>query len=589
MMTVFRRIPELVSIRNIEDKRVESFRIAIGRVLVINASITAIILLWNQGLRCPVPAFLSFPVSIIDYFSFVVLLCAVALRLYTAHTAIRTRSGVLSFLLWILALVRLLTAHDTRPLILAGQLTLIWTSRYMTDVRERFVEQLISRAAHLVPVSFLAAIFIGSLLLFLPAASMPDSSTSYIDALFTSTSATCVTGLIVTSTPHHFSSFGQWTILILIQIGGLGMMTLSLAVLAFFNRAATGRQREALLEILPGVGRPEIYRMVRFLFTVTFVIEGIGFCILMLLGLPPSPSGASPAFNSLFHSVSAFCNAGFSLYDDSLSHASGGVIFTVAILIILGGLGFIVLRECIHKRTLSLMTRRMKAMTWWSSLSLHTKMVLISTIILIFAGWLIVFYGEYDNLLRDYSFNMKSLHSFFHSVTLRTAGFNTLPVALFSPALLFGMCILMFIGASPGSTGGGIKTSTTAVLLLSLKSLISGRGTLEFHGRSIDERLFQRAVAIGLMSIATLAVGIFFLLISETHSALDLIFEATSAFGTVGLSTGITPHLTFSGKVIIIILMFFGRVGPLTIALSMGRKRVATGRYRYPTGNVLVG
>ena len=588
-MKIFTQIPDSISGSDTRNKRIDSLRATTGRILVISAIILGIVLLWNRGLRHPIPSVLSPLVLIIDSVSFVILLAAVFIRMYTANTVIRTRSGILGFIFWLIAVVQVLTAHDPRPSILTGQVILIWTSRYMADIRGRFVEQLITSAARLVPVSFLAAILFGSLILVLPAASNPNSATSYIDALFTSTSATCVTGLIVTSTPNHFSQFGQWIILILIQIGGLGMMTLSLAMITFFNRASTGRHREALLEVLPGVGRPEIYRMVRFLFLVTVVIEGIGFCILMMLGLPPSPSGASHVFNSLFHSVSAFCNAGFSLYDDSLSQASGGAVFTIAILIILGGLGFIVLRECIHRRTWSLVTRRMKTTAWWSGLSLHTKLVLISTVILIFVGWLIVFYGEYDNLLRDFSFHKKTLHSFFHSVTLRTAGFNTLPVALFSPALLFGMCILMFIGASPGSTGGGIKTSTTAVLLLSLRSLISGRGKLEFHGRSIDERLFQRAVAIGLMSIATLAVGIFFLLISEAHPALDLIFEATSAFGTVGLSTGITPSLTNSGKMIVIILMFFGRVGPLTIALSMGRKRGVTGRYRYPTGNVLVG
>lgn len=545
--------------------------------------------LWEHGLVLDVPREFIWPTRILDILAIISLAAAAILRLIFTTTTLRTRTGILGAIIAVFSFLRWLHTGDARLLVLCGQIVHLASSPGAENIRERLVQQMETRAARLVPLSFLICILAGTLLLSLPVSVRHHSAPPLVDALFTSTSATCVTGLIVHPTPTYFSGFGHWVILALIQAGGLGTMTLSLAVLLLFRSARMGRQRQALLDVLPGVRRAEIYHMVRFLFLVTFGAEALGWLALSLFGFPASPSGAGGAFLALFHAVSAFCNAGFSLYNDSLSRWPASSVLTIAGLVIIGGLGFIVLREFVHPMSWKLIQRQTSASVWWSRLSLHTKMALITTAVLLVLGTTLVFYGEFDSSLREYAFGTKILHSFFQSVTMRTAGFNTIPIEALSPALLFGACLFMFIGACPGSTAGGIKTTTAAVLLLSLKSMISTRGTLEFHGRRVDERLFQKAVAIALTAMATLSLGIFLLLVVEAKPTLSLIFEAASAFGTVGLSTGITGDLSVQGKLIIIVLMYAGRVGPLTIALSLGMKTRSTPRHQYPTGNVLVG
>lgn len=552
----------------------------------------------ERGFRHHLPAWAQIPVAALDGAALIALVLGAALRFLPPTRALRRCAGGLEAVLALAAGVQWLAGGDHRLPILVGHLVHLSSSTGARVLRERLVERIEAGAARLAPLSFAVAIATGTVILWLPV-STRQGTTSFIDALFTATSATCVTGLIVQDTPTHFSSFGHWIILALMQMGGLGTMTLSLSLISAFARPSA-REREAIVQVMSVSRRDDVFRMARFVAVVTVTCEGIGWLLLAAFSGPRS-EGSSRLFTALFHSVSAFCNAGFSLWSDSLVRAPIPVILTVSALVIGGGLGFVILRDL----TDALQPRRSRGLPrraegdaerprarpqrrGWKGLSLHARLGLATTGLLLLAGTGLVFFGEYDNTMRELSFGEKLVHAFFQSATTRTAGFNTLPLERFSPALLFGICMLMTIGACPGGTGGGIKTTTAATLALSLRSLLSPRNRLEAFGRTLPDTLFQRAVAITIAYLGVLFVGIFLLLVVEARPILDLLFEATSALGTVGLSTGITPDLGDVAKLILIGLMFAGRVGPLALALSIGEPG-RTGRYRYPPGDVLVG
>jgi len=434
----------------------------------------------------------------------------------------------------------------------------------------------------IVAVTFLFIICIGTFLLYLPLSTAPGKNTSFLDALFTATSATCVTGLIVVDTGSHFSIFGQIVILSLIQIGGLGLMTFA----SFFALLSGGlglKERVVLREAVRYQNLSKIGYLVLYILLLTFIIESAGALLLYFQFLPQAKNSLSAFYSALFHSISAFCNAGFSIYPDSFIKYQKNtyVNLTMTSLIICGGLGFVVIVNLLDSFFAWFKKRK-------RTISLHTKLVIVTTLILIATGTFFIYLGEKNNLLKDMTFKNKILASFFQSVTARTAGFNTIPIDKLTKFSSFLLIILMFIGASPGSTGGGIKTSTFATLILAIKSMIQGKHQVEAFKRTIPQIYIYQALCVVTLALGWSSISTLFLSFTENADFLNILFEVFSALGTVGLSRGITSHLTNFGKIIIIITIFVGRVGPLTLALAISGKKVAK-LYEYPEESIIIG
>jgi len=437
-------------------------------------------------------------------------------------------------------------------------------------------------------LSFTLAIIAGTILLSLPI-SATNGRLSLIDALFTSTSAVCVTGLIVVDTATELTRFGQTVVLILIQLGGLGIMTFGVVFTILLGGRFSVRDRMVMQNTLSYLPKQNINSLIKAVFMTTFLIEFVGFAVLFIRWIKYFPVKEA-AFNALFHSVSAFCNAGFSTFPDSLVQFQGDVVtnFAIIILIFFGGIGFLVhaeLRNYINRHT-----PRMQ-------ISLHTKMTVTFSILFIIIGMIFIFFMEGGNALVDASMGERLLGSLFQSVTTRTAGFNSLNIRSMTNGVLFIMMFLMFIGASSGSTGGGIKINTFAVLFALCKSRFSGEHKVSMFKRTIPRETIRKCLTIFVAAIFVILFFVIALSISEAHRVnqigtrgmfYELVFEVVSAFGTVGLSAGYTPHLTNTGRLLITILMLIGRVGPLTVALAVGRKE-QKGLYQYAEENIMVG
>lgn len=417
------------------------------------------------------------------------------------------------------------------------------------------------------PIAFFAlTILAGCSILSLPVSHHPDHTLSLTDALFTATSATCVTGLAVVDTGATFSQFGQMVILFLIQVGGLGIMTLTTLAIYLFRQRVTLTDRVAVGQNLLQDPR---FRLGHFLLRIvlwTFIIEFIGAALLYLV------CGKEMSFlSALFHSISAFCNAGFSLYSDSLSRWSdnSGVNLIIIILISLGGIGFFVMVETYQWCISNLLHRKKEKRI---RLSWYSKVVLQTSIFLVVGGTVVIFVAEF--VIQKHSLSLQSslLASLFQSVSCRTAGFNSIPINKLTNVTLLLMMILMFIGAAPGSCGGGIKVTSFRVLLAFLFSEIRGRNQAVINGMAVSRESVRRALSIFTFSIVITGIAILVLCLTETgdiaHNEtrgqfLEIAFEVVSAYGTAGISTGLTPDLSKAGKYVIIFLMFLGRLGPL--------------------------
>lgn len=430
-------------------------------------------------------------------------------------------------------------------------------------------------------LGFAVIIFLGSVLLSLPIATQDGNGLPWLDALFTSTSATCVTGLIVVDTGTTFTLFGQLVIISLIQVGGLGFMTFATFFALILGKRVSLKERMLLQESLNNLSIEGIVRLVKRILIFTGLIEGIGGLLLSIRFSFDMPVPQA-IYYGLFHSISNFNNAGFDLFGGfhSLTSFVEDPLVTLVIcsLITLGGIGFIVMNEIYEYR------RRRQ-------LSLHTKVVLTMSGMLIVAGTLLIFLFEYNNAktLQPLSPLGKFLGSLFQSITPRTAGANTLSIGDMTHPSILLMIFLMFIGASPGSTGGGIKTTTTATLIGAVWSQIRGKEDVHFFQHRIVYDLVYKALTVTVCGLL-LVVFITMCLTLTEHGAdfLMILFEATSAFGTVGLSMGLTPDLTPLGKILIMITMFAGRVGPLTIAFALAQKR-RKDHYQYPKGKLMIG
>lgn len=435
----------------------------------------------------------------------------------------------------------------------------------------------------IIVIGFAIVILVGAILLLLPIATKNGESAGIIDALFTSTSAVCVTGLVVRDTGTYWSSFGQVVILLLIQIGGLGFMTVGTLFAFAIRKKITFRERLIMQEALNQFKLSGIVRITKNILIVTFSIETIGALFLSIKFIPIYGVKDGILF-SFFHSISAFCNAGFDIVGNfkSLTPFVNDALINlvVILLIILGGLGFTVIMELLQKRN-------------FSKLSLHSKMVLKITFILILIGFIGIFVLEYSNpfTLGQYDFKDKILPSLFHGVTPRTAGFNTLDTGKLTTASVFLTIVLMFIGGSSGSTAGGVKTTTIGVTIMMIYAIIRGKEDTEAYGKKIPMEIIKKSVAIIGLAMGLIIIVTMILSITEVdHSFKEILFEAVSAFGTVGLSLGITSSLTNFGKIIISLTMFFGRVGPLTIFLALAYRRGNVKRLvRYPEEKVIVG
>jgi len=432
-------------------------------------------------------------------------------------------------------------------------------------------------------LGFLSFILAGMMLLMTPFATV--SGISAVDALFTATSAVCVTGLIVKDTPHDFTFFGKVVILLLIQLGGLGYMTSATIISLVVGKKIGLSERLIMKEALNVLSLEGIVKFTKVVLIVTVTIEALGALVLTMRFLPDTGPGQAACLG-IFHAVSAFNNAGFSLFSDNLVLYRGDLVVNLVIttLIIIGGIGFIVMSDIYG---------------YWRKdlfkVTVHTKIVLATTAVLLVAGTLLFLVFEYNNegTLGGMPLPEKILASYFCSVTARTAGFNTIDYSSLRFETYFITMLLMFIGASPGSTGGGVKTTTFAVVIASLCAIMRGAGdTVMFRKRisynAVSKSFLSITLAVLLLSVVSVLVLKF-----EHIKYLPAVFEVTSAFGTVGLSIGDGGARSLSalfsplGKILVSITMFAGRLGPLTIAVAVAKRSEA--RFRYPEGKVMIG
>jgi trk system potassium uptake protein TrkH len=451
-----------------------------------------------------------------------------------------------------------------------------------------------------VAFSFLAIIIIGMLLFMLPK-STACGTIDAVDALFTSTSATCVTGLIVVDTGTYYSPFGQAVLLCLIQVGGLGLMTF----MAFFGltlgRGLGLRQEVMMKDALSLEHRFGLRRVIVFILGMTLVVEAVGAAAIYLaFPFPSAYSIGQKLWFSLFHSISAFCNSGFSLLSTSFMTARSCLPLNIvaAALIILGGLGFVVnynifsyFGRLLRRRRRSPFVQMETGLTRLRYFGVQTRVVIVTTIVLLAAGTFLIYVLEASRSFgcAHMAEGDKWTAAFFQSMTARTAGFNTVDIGSLLPPTLLILIVLMFIGASPGSTGGGIKTSTFAIFILSVASRLRNRQNVELFKRTIPTGVIFNCVAVVILALCLVMASTIVLTITEPDAKfLPVLFEVVSAFGTVGLSAGITAGLSVAGKVTIIVTMFVGRIGPLTLMLAMSGQTVPT-RYEYPQERVMIG
>ena len=440
----------------------------------------------------------------------------------------------------------------------------------------------------IIMLSFLAAIFAGSLLLSLPISVADGQTVPYLDALFTATTATCVTGLVTLPTVSTWSIFGQMVILVLIQIGGLGVITIMSALMILFHKKMGIGDRLLLQDAFNLNSLSGIIRFVKKVMAGTLVVEGFGALLYMIVFVPEF--GAKGIWISIFTSISAFCNAGIDIIaDNSLcNYATNPVINSVTcLLVILGGIGYIVWWDVIRVIQKSSNCRR----KLFRNLTLHSKIAITATVILILGGALLFFLFEYNNPLtiKEMTLFDKLQVSLFQSVTTRTAGFATIPQQNMTNASTILCLLLMFIGGSPVGTAGGIKTVTIAVLVVSALATIQNKEETAVFNRSISRQAINKAVAVTGMSFTIMFFSTLLLSAATNCDTLDVLYETVSATATVGLTRNLTPYLNFGGKAIIIGTMYLGRIGPISLALALNSKRKRNNIIKNPTEEISVG
>ena len=432
-------------------------------------------------------------------------------------------------------------------------------------------------------LGFIFVIFAGAFLLSLPTASTSGNSQSFIDALFVATSAISTTGLTVVDLGSFYSLFGQIVILVLIQIGGLGYMIFVVTIVLQLGGKLSLGGKLILEESMSSPPYEEVSHFSKVIIFITFLFEFLGAAVLSLYWMREFPVKHA-IYLGIFHSVSAFCTAGFSLFPDNLSAYRDSTVINViiGILCIVGSVGFFVIYDVYH-----MMSRKKREDEPPKRLLIHTKLVLIMLPILIITGALLICLSEWNTPLP--SFKDRFLTSTFQAISASTTtGFNTLDTGTVKTLGLATMIMLMYIGASPGGTGGGVKTTTFGLLISSIISVISMKDELILFNRRISPRTKDKAFAICTIAVLLIALDVLILSVTEKASFMEIVFEVVSAFGTVGLSTGVTPTLSVTGKIVLVITMLIGRVGPLAIGFSI-RGKCKLVPIKYPEGGILVG
>ncbi len=436
----------------------------------------------------------------------------------------------------------------------------------------------------IIVLSFLSIILIGSLLLTLPLSSRSGEWTPFLDAMFTATSATCVTGLVVYDTYTHWSAFGQAIILVLIQIGGIGIMTCIAMLSLILKRRISLSERRLLMQSTGSLQHNGIVILIKQIITGTAIVELCG-ALLLAIVFCPRMGFTVGLWNAVFHSVSAFCNAGFDLMGrySAFSSLSGDglynnplVMITLMLLIVIGGIGFLVWNDVIKKRTS------------FKKYEVHSKIVLTTSALLIGIGFVLFFIFEYKHSLAGMSLGQKLLNALFEAITPRTAGFASVDLNSMSDSGTLLTMILMFIGGSPGSTAGGIKTTTFVVLLLCALNSARRYGSITVFKRKLDQNTVAQASSIATVYAAGVFIAAMIICALEPYSFTQIVFEIVSAVATVGLSTGITPNLCAASQILLMVLMFAGRIGGLTFVLVLAERRINVPISR-PTVKILIG
>lgn len=443
--------------------------------------------------------------------------------------------------------------------------------------------------AQVLVLGFAGLILIGAFLLWLPISHEPGVSLTFIDALFTATSAVCVTGLVVVDTATTFSHFGELVVIGLIQAGGLGIMTLSALMFLLMGKRISLQERLVMQEALGSFSIAGVVRLTRNIILTTFAIEALGGILLSIRFAFIYPDWKKAIYFGFFHAVSAFNNAGFDLTSASLKvfNQDPFILMVIAGLIIAGGLGFMVIDEILRKRS-------------WERFSLQTRLVLVMTVLLTVVPTLLFLALEYGNpaTFGPLPWVHKFFNAIFAAVTPRTAGFESVPTGALSSASLLLMMIIMYIGASPGGTGGGIKTTTFAMISMTIRGTATGTEEIQVLGRKMPRDLLDKAVTIAAIAMALILTVAGILLVTERAAVdnssipidfLDVLVEVVSAFGTVGLTAGLTPNLTIAGRLLITLTMFIGRVGPLTMAMALAQRKTARAQIHYPEERVMIG
>ena len=446
--------------------------------------------------------------------------------------------------------------------------------------------------AKIVPVSFLLAILFGTFLLMLPISSATGEGHDLITALFTATTSTCVTGLVVVDTYAAWSVFGKIVILILIQLGGLGIISFTSMMMIVLRKRFSIEDRQLLVDAMNFDTGNGLLRFLIRIFRWTFIVEGFGAC-LYLFEFVPRYGFAKGTWVSVFTAISAFCNAGMDIIGpDSLISFNNdpGVLIITMIMIVLGGLGYVVWFD-VSDVMIEGIRKRFTPKQTFHRFSTHTKLVLVLTVSLILAGAAIVFPAEYNNTatMADMSLGRKILNSLFQSVTFRTAGFASVPQDGLSPLSVMAGYVLMFIGGSPIGTAGGVKTVTMFVVVMNVIAFVKHRREAVIFRRKISRDLTRKATAIVSFSLATVVLMTMLTLALNDTNIEDALFEIFSAVATVGLSRGLTPNLTSAGKVIVIISMFLGRIGPVSLAIFFAGENNKQDSLTYAKGNFFVG
>lgn len=459
------------------------------------------------------------------------------------------------------------------------------------------IKRMLIHPSQLFIISFLILVLIGTGLLLLPNATY--TPLSFTNAMFTATSAVCVTGLVVVDTGTEFTVLGQTIILMLIQVGGIGIMTFASYFSYFFSGKASYMSQLALREMTNIDRIGEVFNILKLILLVTFLIEGIG-AVLIFQTLDPKlfVSLNDKWFFAIFHSVSGFCNAGFSTLNESFSSPLYAFNYSLhlilALLIVFGGIGFPILLNLLNYIKIKFLILLHKVFgirrpqQIYRIINVNTRIVVITTMVLIVVGTGLFFVFEYSNALAAHSLHGKIITAFFGSVTTRTAGFNTVDTASLLLPTVFMVLLWMWIGASPGSTGGGIKTSTLAVAFLNIISIARGKSRLEVFQREISYHTVNRAFAIIVLSLLVIGCSVALIIsFDPQHGLLSVLFESVSAYSTVGLSRGITTDLSTASKWVLIVTMFIGRVSMLSILIALFKK-VPTELYRYPSESILI-